>query len=136
MNSISANLNAWYNLSMNTNLENLKIENPKTNWGGTRAGSGRKPKLQFEAREQFNLFVDDNIDILHDCALRHVKKGNFRALEYLFDQRYGKAPLNVETTNKSLNLNVSDQKIIPNPELIELANRISAELKIMKTKSI
>ena len=42
---------------MNTEVENLKTI-PISKHGGSRKNSGRKPKLKYEARELFNLAVD------------------------------------------------------------------------------
>jgi len=41
-------------------LENLK-KDPKSNWGGSREGSGRKPRLKYEVRDDFEMVKDANI---------------------------------------------------------------------------
>lgn len=115
-------------------LEKLKTEE-KSSWGGVREGAGRKPRLQYEARELFNLAVDQEWEILTKMIRYYIRKGDKEMIKWVTEQRIGKAPQSVDMTAKGLFLNVTervnptDNKI----DVMEIAKRISAELKVLKT---
>ena len=76
-------------------VENLKTkEKPKKKGqhGGPREGSGRKPRLEHEARKLFNNFFDDNWETIQAKLEKHIKKGDNHVLLKMLEQRIGKAP--------------------------------------------
>lgn len=58
--------------------------------GGSRKNSGRKPKLQYEARELFNLEVDKRWPKILEKIDELIQKGDKDVLKMLIDQRIGK----------------------------------------------
>ena len=59
--------------------------------GGVRPNSGRKPKLQFEARELFNQFIDKNWGKIMENVTKWIDEGDKDMHKYILDQRLGKA---------------------------------------------
>jgi translation initiation factor IF-2 len=116
----------------------LQTEDNKPSWGGFRVGSGRKPKLQYEAREEFNAWFDTNQTEIMDTLLRHIKRGNFQAMIYVLDQRFGKAPQTLESININKNLNVdvdvTKNEFFQKPEVKEKIKEINLMLKEEKMK--
>lgn len=111
------------------------LENLKSPWGGIRANSGRKPKHQFEAREQFNLAVDNLMPSIVEKITELVDSGDRDTLKWLIEQRIGKSPQSINLLARTFNFNET-QKVTPGEKnVLELAKRISAELKILKTNN-
>lgn len=72
--------------------ENMKNQEKSSNWGGHRENSGRKPRLEFTARELFNNFFDENWDVIKGHLEKWIIKGDRFIIEKLIEQRIGKAP--------------------------------------------
>ena len=72
-----------------TNIEILKTKGISKR-GGARVGAGRKPKLQFEARELFNVSVDKNWDLLMEKVWEAVKNGDKDMVKFVIEQKIGK----------------------------------------------
>lgn len=70
-------------------IENLKTT-PISKRGGARIGAGRKPRLQFEARELFNVAIDRNWGLIMEKAWEAVRNGDKDMLKFLIEQRIGK----------------------------------------------
>ena len=83
-----------YNMYMSTSTPSKSIEilktKPISKRGGARVGAGRKPKLQFEARELFNISVDKNWDMLMEKVWEAVKNGDKDMLKFVIEQKIGK----------------------------------------------
>lgn len=84
---------------MDTTLENLKTEDISKH-GGARPGAGRKPKLQFEARELFNNAIDDRWGRIMQKIDAHIEKGDKDILRLCVEQRIGKAGQSVSFKNE------------------------------------
>jgi hypothetical protein len=98
----------------------------KSKHGGARAGSGRKPRLQYEARELFCMAVDDRWELILAKLDEFIEKGDKEVLKMLIEQRIGRPGQSVDMTAKILNEEVS----APGGEhLQEIASRVAAELK-------
>ncbi len=119
---------------MNTvSIENLKTT-AKSNWGGIREGSGRKPKLQYEVRELFNRAVDEEWGNIMEAILIQARNGDKDTLKWLIEQRIGKAPQNMAITAQGAFLSVSEAyNKEASDNIVEIARRVSEELKILKT---
>lgn len=113
-------------------LENMKTE-PKSSWGGARPGAGRKPRLQYEAREQFNEIYDRYADKLVGSAIYHAAKGDKDMLRFLIDQRIGRAAQGVDMRSQSIVLNMDSSDAGDVIDVMEIAARVSQELKKLKT---
>lgn len=115
-------------------LEKLKTEK-KSNWGGARTGAGRKPRLQYEARELFNLAIDEEWGILNKMVRYYIRKGDKDMIKWVVEQRIGKAPQTVDVNARGAFLNVSEPFVNEekHSRLMEIAKRVSAELKVIKT---
>lgn len=112
-------------------LENLKTDS-KSNWGGFREGSGRKPKLQYEMRELFNTFVDEEWENVMKVLKYQILRGDKEVMKWVIEQRIGRTPQMVGlSSGGSLTVESvsSDTKI----DIDEIANRVSKELKKIKT---
>ena len=68
----------------------MKTSN-KSSWGGTRPGSGRKPKLKYETRELFYQKIDEQWDQLVNSLITKAIEGDKEILKWILDQRIGKA---------------------------------------------
>ena len=133
-NEISQVLYQTYAMKENKELENLK-KDKKSSWGGIREGSGRKPKLQYEARELFYNAIDDEWENIIKVLQYQIRKGDKEILKWTIEQRIGKAPQNLDINTKSAVLNISEPiKEGGRADIMEIARRISTELKILKTK--
>lgn len=120
---------------MQKTLEKLKTNEKSNQWGGAREGSGRKPRLQYEARELFNLAIDEEWGVLNKLIRYYIRKGDKDIIKWVVEQRIGKAPQSLDVTAKGAFLNVTeevkstDKKI----DIMEIAKRVSVELKKIKT---
>jgi hypothetical protein len=123
-----------YTLPVGKSLEKLKTEE-KSNWGGARTGAGRKPKLQYEVRELFNLAIDDYWEDIIKVLHYHIRRGDKEVMKWVIEQRVGKAPQTLDVNARGAFLNVTDEvKSTDNKiDIMEMAKRISAELKVLKT---
>ena len=114
-------------------LEMLKTEH-KSTWGGSREGSGRKPRLQYEARELFNAVIDEEWVNITETLLNYVRKGDKEVLKWVIEQRIGRSPQSIDISARSAVLNINE---IPDAErtekVMEIARRVSDELKKIKT---
>ena len=106
----------------------------KSNRGGARQGSGRKPRLEYSIREKFNSLADEKIQTWFEMLDRHIKSGNLEALKFGLEQRMGKAAQNLDMTTKSVSYSLSQPVNIQGGiDIMEMVKRISAELKTRKT---
>jgi hypothetical protein len=114
-------------------VENLKKQE-KSKWGGVRIGAGRKPKLQYEVRELFNLTVDEEWENISKVLRYYIRKGDKEIVKWIVEQRIGKAPQNLDISAKGAFLNVSEQinPIGKSIDVMEIAKKVSAELKKLK----
>ncbi len=64
----------------------------KSTWGGERDGSGRKPKLKFEARELFYMAIDERWDRILAKIDKYIERGDKDILKMLIEQRIGRPP--------------------------------------------
>lgn len=91
-----------------------KLENTeKSNWGGARINSGRKPLLNKAALEEVKLIIsqhlaeiDENdlqkrerILVLLDILYEEGKKGNISAIKEYFDRQMGKVQDKLDVTS-------------------------------------
>lgn len=65
----------------------------KSNWGGSRAGAGRKPRTEYESREIFksafdNVFDPEKMELLMQEAW---DSRNWNMIKFFIEQRIGKA---------------------------------------------
>ncbi len=114
-------------------LEKLKTKE-KSSWGGARSGAGRKPRLQYEARELFYSAIDEEWENIIKVLQYHIRRGNKDVMKWAIEQRIGKAPQSVDISAKGAFLNVS-KEIGAKKEIdvMTIAKRVSAELKVLKT---
>jgi hypothetical protein len=108
-------------------LEN-SITTAKIKHGGFRAGSGRKPKLQYEARELLNMAIDERLPKMFEKIDDLIEKGDPTILKMLIEQRFGR-PSVPETPR------ISQPKRIPseiynNPKVQEKVDALNRELKL------
>ena len=116
-------------------FENLKSE-PQSNWGGSRPGAGRKPRLQYEVRDLFNFAIDEEWDNILKVVRYHVRKGDKDVTKWLIEQRIGKAPQTLDVTAKAAILSVTSEISDDSPiDIMEIAKKVSAELKLLKTSA-
>jgi hypothetical protein len=59
--------------------------------GGARPGAGRKPKLQYEARELFNAAIDERWPLIVQKLDEWIVKGDKDILRLVIEQRIGRA---------------------------------------------
>ncbi len=81
-------------------IENLKTNEISTR-GGTRPGSGRKPKLKAEARELFYSKLDERWENIIQMLDKWIKEGDKEILKFLIEQRIGKPPQALRLANES-----------------------------------
>jgi len=86
------------NVKVNDQKEGTRIEASKN--GGKRAGSGRKPKTDFTARETFKALFDANVTDEDWKTFILACKRDPKLMMYLIDQRIGKAAQAVELSGK------------------------------------
>ncbi len=114
-------------------LESLTTSKIST-WGGSREGSGRKPRLQYEARELFNAVIDHEWDRLLETLLDQARNGDKDVLRWLIEQRIGKAPQSLDIEAKGAFLNMTEPIDTDGAERVRLiAGRVAEELKKIKT---
>jgi DNA polymerase elongation subunit (family B) len=115
-------------------VENLKTEE-KSNWGGLREGSGRKPKLQYEVREIFNKAIDDEWENIIKVLQYQIRRGDKDTMKWCIEQRIGKAPQSMDIKAQGAFLSVSEPITEHNGIDIDLiAKGVSNELRKLKTK--
>lgn len=121
-------------LLYNMALENLKTEE-KSNWGGPREGSGRKPRLQYEARELFNAEIDKDWLYMATLLRYHIRKGDKELLKWVIEQRIGKAPQSLDIEARGAFLSVPEEITTKSEiDIMTIAEGVSKELKRLKTK--
>lgn len=113
-----------YNVCMNTSPLPQEIEILKTGTiskrGGARLGAGRKPKLQFEARELFNMAVDERWPRIEKKMDEWIDNGDKDMIKFLVEQRIGKPSQSVDIQKKETQVN---HNLFYNPQIRE-ATRI------------
>lgn len=114
-------------------VENLKNEN-KSNWGGYREGSGRKPRLQYEIREFFNNSIDDEWENIMEVLRTQIRKGDREVIKWVVEQRIGKAPQSMDIKASGAILSLSEPILeSSNIDVMLLAKKVSEELRKLKT---
>lgn len=106
----------------------------KSKHGGARPGSGRKPKLQYEARELFYNAVDDRWNTIIAKLDKLITKGDHHTLRWILEQRIGRAPQSLEITNQEEKMTPEQEK--SNEELEYLAEGIGGVLELMMGEDI
>lgn len=117
---------------MNKEVENLKTI-AISKHGGARKNSGRKPKLKYEARELFNLAVDQRWPLILEKIDELILKGDKDMIKMLIEQRIGRSPVAVSFNkfeNKQTNFN-----LVLNPEMMEKTKAFEDEIKKLIYKS-
>jgi hypothetical protein len=110
-------------------LENLKT-NDKPSWGGAREGSGRKPRLQYEARELFNEEIDKDWAYMTKFVRYHIRKGDKDMLKWAIEHRIGKAPQSMDIRAQAVVEDVSPEHA---ERVMEIARMLSEDLRKRKT---
>ncbi|MEI7765669.1 MAG: hypothetical protein WCI93_03750 [bacterium] len=114
-------------------LENLK-KDKKSSWGGIREGSGRKPRLQYEARELFYNAIDDEWENIIKILKYQIHRGDKEILKWTIEQRIGKAFQNVDIIAKGALLNIPAQiKNKDGVDIMAIAKGVSEKLRKIKT---
>jgi hypothetical protein len=101
----------------------MKMEQ-KSKHGGAREGAGRKPKLQYEARELFYSAVDARWDTILAKLDKLITRGDFHALRWVLEQRIGRAPQSVE-----MDITTKEQNTEPSPRIKRLSDMLVAVQK-------
>ena len=91
----------------------------KSKHGGAREGAGRKPRLQYEARELFCSAVDVRWDTILSKLDKLIASADFHTLRWVLEQRIGRAPQSVEMEI------TTQEKTEPSPRIRELANQLN-----------
>ncbi|MEI8339861.1 MAG: hypothetical protein WCF94_04350 [bacterium] len=111
------------------NFENLKTS-IKSNWGGLRSGSGRKPRPQYEARELFNLVIDHEWERILKAVLTRVYKGDREMIKWVVEQRMGKVPNVAISDDREAFLSPCEPRVDDNGiDIMEIAKGVSDALK-------
>lgn len=82
-----------------TKTESLKTSEKssyKGQYGGYRPNSGRKPKKTFEARELFNIAVDERWEKIMSKIDYYIEQGDKDILKFIVEQRIGRSPQKVD----------------------------------------
>lgn len=103
-----------YNIDMDKQLEILKTRDISKH-GGPRKNSGRKPKLNYEAREYFNLAVDKMWPNILEKISEYVEKGDKDVIKMLIEQRIGR-PI-VPVSLKKIESHQNTYNLFYNPEV-------------------
>jgi hypothetical protein len=88
-----------YSFRMDDIIENSKKEDISSH-GGARAGAGRKPRLQFEARELFNRAVDERWNEILQQIDVGIAKGDKDIIRMCVEQRIGRAAQSLSVKNE------------------------------------
>jgi hypothetical protein len=85
-------------------------------------------------RELFNLTVDEEWENISKVLRYYIRKGDKEIVKWIVEQRIGKAPQNLDISAKGAFLNVSEQinPIGKSIDVMEIAKKVSAELKKLK----
>ena len=99
--------------------------------GGARVGAGRKPKLQFEARELFNMEVDENWDLLMERVWDAVRNGDKDMIKFVLEQKIGKPSQSLDINKKETSVH---HNLFYNPKIMEATRLYEEKIKneIMK----
>jgi len=68
--------------------------------GGARPGAGRKPRMNFEARELFYMRVDAFWEKIMEKIEDYVEKGDKDIIKMIIEQRIGKPAQSVDHTTQ------------------------------------
>ena len=94
--------------------------------GGARLGAGRKPKLQYEARELFNAAIDERWPLIVQKLDEWIAKGDKDILRLVIEQRIGRASQNVEVhKTQQGHINMA---VFMNPHFQEAIRRLDNEI--------
>jgi hypothetical protein len=108
-------------------LEN-SITTTKIKHGGFRAGSGRKPKLQYESRELLNMAIDQRMPKILEKIDDLIAKGDVTVIKMLIEQRFGR-PVVPETPKISQDVRISNNLFF-NPKIQEKVAEFNRELTL------
>lgn len=109
---------------MNT-LENLKTDEISSH-GGARNGAGRKPKLQYQARELFNMVVDKHWHSILDQLVKDALEGDKEAIKMVVEQRIGRPSQSLEVKKQEVKVNYT---LFTRPEVREAVRVFEDKLK-------
>ena len=101
--------------------------------GGARVGAGRKPKLQYEARELFQSAVDERWGLIMGKLDKLITDGDFNTIRWILEQRIGKAPQSLEVTTQGDKITPPDEPQSLTGYLIE---SVSEVLRIVQTEGV
>lgn len=122
---------------MDTPLPSKQIEflktKPISKRGGARIGAGRKPKLQFEARELFNTSVDQNWDLLMKKVWEAVKNGDKDMIKFVLEQKIGKPAQAIDIKKEETRINYN---LFYQPKVREAVRVLEDKIKGEITKEI
>lgn len=113
---------------MKKDLEN-SITTTKIKHGGFRSGSGRKPKLQYEARELLNMAIDQRMPKILEKIDELVEKGDTTMIKLLIEQRFGR-PSVPQIPQISEPTRISSE-IFNNPKIQEAVAVVNREYKLL-----
>lgn len=101
--------------------------------GGARIGAGRKPKLQFEARELFNMAVDQRWPRIEKKMDEWIDNGDKDMVRFLIEQRIGKPSQSIDIEKKETRV---FHNIIYKPEVREALKVFEDKIKNELMKNI
>lgn len=96
--------------------------------GGARIGAGRKPKMQHEARELFNMAIDDRWPILIAKMDQFIEDGDKDMIKWMVEQRIGRPVQSVAVKKVE---NTSSYSLFYNPEIRKATTEFEDRLKEM-----
>lgn len=70
----------------------------QSRWGGERLGSGRKPKMKYEARELFYAAIDERWAKILKKIDHYITKGDKDILKMIIEQRIGRPSQQADIT--------------------------------------
>ncbi|OHB14679.1 MAG: hypothetical protein A2431_00520 [Candidatus Zambryskibacteria bacterium RIFOXYC1_FULL_39_10] len=115
---------------MNTSISPTSIEILKTTAiskrGGARIGAGRKPKLKFEARELFNVAVDEKWPLIVSKMDEWIENGDKDMIKFIIEQRIGKPAQAVDIRKEETKVNYN---LFYNPKIREATRIFEDQLK-------
>lgn len=95
----------------------------KSNHGGARPGAGRKPKLQYEARELFYAAVDARWETILAKLDALIARGDFNTIRWVLEQRVGKAAQSVDITTQGEKISQEPEEA-PGESIVAVAREI------------
>ena len=101
--------------------------------GGKREGSGRKPKMQYEARELFNMYIDARMAKILENVAKWIDEGDKDMHKYILDQRLGKAVQGIDIGKNKGNVYIKVDHIETQQNLtLSQERRVTSETETVK----